>query len=1007
MQKKFIFAALAALSCFTNVFADDSADSFLSDFVSRNWTTADGLPANSVTSILQDKTGYIYFGTYDGLVRFDGVEFATLTRNSNPKYNFITVRTLFKDSNESIWVGSNDEGLVELRKDGRTRTYTSKDGIPNNSVRAICEDHEGNIWVGTAGGIAYIAGKDEEKPEVVVPEGLEEFAESNVLVMRLYCDTEGKIWIATGKENKLITYSANKFSLHGGFKSLENTTVTCVAQDNSGAFWFGVSPHYALKADGEEEEIFDIGHGKQRGTHVEKIYQDRSANIWCALDTGAAIIHDGKISYIDKSNGLCDNKLSDIMEDTEGNLWIATDSGGIDKLSQSKFRTVRLDSPVNALCHDKGRGVEWIACNDGLRCYKNGEFIENETTKLCRNTRIRHVGMTEDGELLISSYEKLGQVVVGKDGATRNFTKADGLESDKTRAAIKSRDGTYFVATTAGLNMIGADGTISSITKKDGIENEYIMCVFEDSLGRIWCGTDGGGVFTVEETGGIYKVADKLTTEDGLSGNIVFKVSEIGGNIWICTGSGMTRIKDGKLFNFNSSNGLGSTEVMQIIPDYTGTAWLTSNRGISSVKTEDLDACADGKIPRVSTRYFGKSDGLLSAGVTSTSCSDADPQGIIWFPLTDGFATYDPSEITSNEYAPIIHIQELTIDNEKREWDGKPVVLAPGVKRFGIKFTGVGFIASEQTQFSTELEGFDTEYTEWTHERSVSYTNLKHGTYRFSVIAKSGNDIISEPVEFSITKKPYIWELAWFYIAIGLFAIGTTIAVSMVRIKEIEKQKLTLKEEVDKKTEEIWGLLLNILPKETAEELRSNPKKTIAERHENVTVLFADIVGFAQMSEELPAEEGVKMLNTIFEKFDTRAKHEGIEKIKTVGDSYMAACGLRKEKDAAERMIRYARGIMHDLEELNEHSETKIAMRIGINTGSLVSGVVGSAKYIYDIWGDTVNIASRMESTGDSMRIHISESTFQATSGIFNYSGPQEVEVKGKGMMKTYYLEHL
>ena len=1004
MARKHILAIALAIAYSAGAFSIGGNDRILSEFVSRNWTTADGLPANSVTSIVQAPSGYLYFGTYGGLVRFDGVEFTTITKNLNPKYDFITARTLFLDSKKNLWIGSNDEGLVEIRNDGSTKRYRTEDGIPNNSIRAICEDKDGGIWIGTAAGIAIIENCGTERERLVVPSGLEEFEEGNILVLQLYCDKSGRVWIATGKENKLITYKDKKFDIYRGISSAEDPAVTFVTQDNSGAFWFGLSPHYAVKSTESGETFFDLGFGQQTGSCIEKIYQDSGNNVWFALDCGIAIYHDGKISYLDKTNGLCDNKIVDIIEDTEGNIWLATDRGGIEKLSLSAFKTVPTGSSVNALCHGTEKGLEWIACNDGLHCYKNNEFVENEITEYCKNVRIRHVGMTKDGELLISTFEKLGQVIVDKDGGIRNFTKEDGLAGDKTRAAFKSSDGKYYIATTTGLSIIEKDGSIRSITKNDGLENDYIMCVFEDSDGRIWCGTDGGGLFTLKCKSDKYEIESKLTTNEGLSGNIVFKISEIGESIWVCTGGGLTRIKNGELFNFNASNGLDTTEVMQIIPDYTGQAWLTSNRGISSVRMEELDECADGRLSRISTRFFGKSDGLISDGTTPTACSSADNLGRIWFALIDGFAIYDPMKKTTAQHAPIIHIQEISIDNEKKEWDGETVYLSPYVKRFGIRFTGVSFVSSEQTQFSTELEGFESEYTDWTRERHVSYTNLKHGKYRFSVIAKSGNDIISEPVEFTIVKKPYIWEISWFWIALGIFTLGSASLVCLTRIKSLEKQKLLLKAEVDKKTEEIWGLLLNILPKETAEEIKRNPRKTIAEKHQNVTVLFTEIVGFTKMSDDLPPEETVNILNAIFTKFDTRATLEGIEKIKTIGDAYMAACGLRKEKDAAERMIRYARGILNDLEEFNENSKTKISIRIGINTGDLVAGVIGKTKYIYDIWGDTVNTASLMESTGTPMRIHISESTFQATNDTFEFTAPVQVETKGNGWMKTYYL---
>ncbi len=196
------------------------------------------------------------------------------------------------------------------------------------------------------------------------------------------------------------------------------------------------------------------------------------------------------------------------------------------------------------------------------------------------------------------------------------------------------------------------------------------------------------------------------------------------------------------------------------------------------------------------------------------------------------------------------------------------------------------------------------------------------------------------------------------------------------------------------------------MPEEIASELTAHPDRTIAKQYPNVTVLFTDIVDFTKMSTDMSAEELVTMLNSMFTMFDERAKKEGIEKIKTIGDAYMAAAGLTEERDndGAKRMLCFAGGLLEDVRTFNETSPVKVRIRIGINSGSLVAGVIGKTKFIYDIWGDTVNVASRMESTGQPMKIHVTESTKEQTSSVFNYSEKSEIEVKGKGMMETYFL---
>ena len=278
-------------------------------------------------------------------------------------------------------------------------------------------------------------------------------------------------------------------------------------------------------------------------------------------------------------------------------------------------------------------------------------------------------------------------------------------------------------------------------------------------------------------------------------------------------------------------------------------------------------------------------------------------------------------------------------------------------------------------------------------------------------------DTLSQKIEFnySCILKPL--TNVFFDIFLGVlsivFIIATTIMLFEGKLIRVEEENKKLETTVKERTRELEAeknrsesLLLNILPKEIAKELTAHPDSTIAKEYHNVTVLFTDIVGFTKISGEMTAEEVVTMLNKMFSMFDERAQREGIEKIKTIGDAYMAATGLtmEKENDGAVRMLRFAKGLLEDVRTFNENSPIKLQIRLGINSGSLVAGVIGKTKFIYDIWGDTVNVASRMESTGLPMKIHVTETTKAQTENLFHYSENTDIDVKGKGMMKTYFL---
>lgn len=988
-----------------------SKDTFLSEYVSRIWTAANGLKGNSVTDIMQDSTGYMYLGTYDGLVRFDGVEFVTFNRNYDEKYNFVSARTIYEDSNGNIWNGSNDEGLFCISPDGHVSSYTTKTGLPNNSIRSITEDKDGKIWVGTASGIVYV----DTNGNIQKPVGFDEIGNNNILVTKLYCDTAGRIWILTPNENSTYIYVNRHFEKFKGFKTFHNSIITSVTQDKNTDFWYGVAPHYAVRVRNGEESVYNIGHGAQSGTSVSCIFEDKKGAMWFSLDTGVTILHDGVYSYFDSKNGLSDDKVSKITQDREGNIWFATDRGGIERLSQSKFKTTTMSTTINAISEDPLRKVVWLAGDDGIYCLEKNTFIENSLTRMCRNIRIRDVDSTQDGTVLVSCYEKLGQIIVKSDNSIKNLTKDDGLPGMKVRVAIKASDGLIYIGTTTGLGIYDeASGAISTITKKDGISNDYIMALYEDSTGEIWCGTDGGGVFTLKDG----KLNRSYSTANGLIGNVIFKIYEVTeGDFWITTGTGISRLNlaSGNITNYNSRNGLGADGVFQAVPDYTGTVWMTSNSGIFCATMDEMDAIASGQTIKINSKFFGQSDGLISGGVTSTSKSMKDSLGRVWFTLIDGFAIYDPLNVTANKTAPLVKIQEYTVDNERHIWRGEKIMLEPDAKRIEIKFTGLSFVSSEQTQFKSRLQGFESNYTLWSRNRSVSYTNLRHGKYRFSVIAANSDGVESQnPQEIEIVKKPYFYETIWFWLAVAAVIIGATYFSIHHKFTRMKKYQIQLEKAVQDRTKDLVAeeektnhLLLNILPADIAEELKDNPNKTIAKKYMRASVLFSDIIDFTKLSDSLSAEEVVSLLNDLTTRFDERAKHEGIEKIKTIGDGYMAATGLEENADdeSVIKLVRFARGILDDVRDFNRSAQIKIQVRIGINTGNLVAGVIGKSKFIYDLWGDTVNVACRMQESGSPKRIHVTESTYLATKDSFSYTKLPDTQIKGKGLMTTYQTE--
>jgi len=211
-------------------------------------------------------------------------------------------------------------------------------------------------------------------------------------------------------------------------------------------------------------------------------------------------------------------------------------------------------------------------------------------------------------------------------------------------------------------------------------------------------------------------------------------------------------------------------------------------------------------------------------------------------------------------------------------------------------------------------------------------------------------------------------------------------------------------EEIHRKNEENERLLLNILPGPIADRLKGG-EETIADYFPEVTVLFADIVGFTAMSEKISPDDLVKLLNHLFSAFDDSAQDLEIEKIKTIGDCYMAVAGLTNETDSSPTaMVKMAFEMQRSVDLMNSELGTSLRIRIGINCGPVIAGVIGKSKFIYDLWGDTVNLASRMESHGVAGHVHVSEPIYEQVKDYFNVEKRGVIDVKGKGEMTTYLI---
>ncbi len=990
--------------------------SFFDNYVYQNWNTFDTLNGTSVTDITQTNDGFINIGTYEGLARFDGTNFTTHKKSQENDLSFISVRAILQDSSGNLWIGSNDEGL-QLITPTYTKTFTTANGLPNNSIRCLAEDKKGNVWVGTAAGVVYLT----QSAHMITPQFEAGTVSKGIIATSLYCDTSGRMWLITANEKGLFVYQNEIFNTIRQLDGFGVYFATAISQDSSGAFWVGLGNDGLIRVENGKLERIRSG-TKLDHFATNSIYTAKNGTIWFGCEKGVIVLNNGKFSEYSGST-LADSKINKIMCDRENNMWFATDRNGIGKLTQGRFRMFKLGVTANSITEDRFGNI-WIGTDNGVRCYNDDRQINNTLTRYTKGLRIRDVCATKSGSVLVSCYTEPGQLLY--DGHTiRQWSMKDGLAGNKVRVAIETKNGDIYAGTTTGLSIIHKNGSIRNFKQINGLENEYIMALYEDTNGIIWIGTDGGGIYLMRDE----KILSHLTSENGLAGNVIFKINQnIDGAFWICTGSGISRCppfnsKSGypnAYENLTSESGLETDSMFQVLVDGTNYLWMISNHGISSTPFDDVLDLVSGKIKKVNVKFYNKNDGLDSDGPTSTAKSLVDRYGRLWITMVDGFAVYDPQKISENHIMPLVQIEKVTVDNKVvldntlYANDPKSIVLKAGTKRVDIRYSGISFDAPERIKFTHRLTNFEDDYCLPTSVRSMTYTNLRPGNHTFYVNSINGDGFYSEQAEVLLfVQKPYIWQLPAFWIILTIAVIGSISLFFYIRQLKIIKENMRLEAMVQERTSELKvekeksdHLLRAILPDQIANELKDNIH-SIGQNFDDVTILFSDIVNFTKTSSGYTAQQIVSALNDLFSLFDIRAQKEGVEKIKTIGDAYMAACGLPGPNEKhTQVMVNFAKGMLEDVETYNKTASIKFSIRIGLNRGPVAAGVIGRTKFIYDVWGDTVNVASRMETAAPQGGIKVTKSIFDKLSddATVKFSEPEECNIKGKGQMTTYNI---
>lgn len=749
-----------------------------------------GLPQNSVQAILQTRDGYLWFTTFDGLVRFDGARFTVFNTGNSSGLKSNRFTTLFEDRDGALWAGTEDAGLARYA-DGVFTSYTTADGLPADRVMQIENDPgaRGQLLVRTSMGVIRWPGKQLLPARAFNDDPLTRFR---------YVDRDGVVWSYGGinlyrNQNGVETVYTTKDGLTGAH-------ITSLFGDREGYLWIGTRDAGVQRLKDGVFKSYTSRDGLP--DWVQTFYEDRAGSLWMGTaNEGLARLnyahddgrHDAapageRVSRYTTAHGLSGNSVKSVYEDSEGSLWVGTAANGLNRLRRQIITAYTRQDGLGAdnvyPIYQDYAGNVWLGTwPRGLTVYRDGKFTNyTKDDGLSAGNLVTALAEDREGRLWVGGH---AGACWFKDGRFNAFPEKLELRGGGITAIYQDRAGGFWFATeAAGLYRFN-NGKLSQLTTRDGLPSDSLRAIVEDRDGNIWVGTYGGLVKFRNDSFSV------LTTKDGLAGNRVRSLYEDGdGVLWVGTyDSGLSRYKDGRLTSFTPRDGLFNGGVFQILEDERANLWLTCNLGIYRVSRRELNDFAEGRTRTITSVPYGKADGMLSVecnGGTQPAGMRAR-DGKLWFPTQAGVALVNPGALTINAAPPPVIIESALVDREAKDLR-RPLRIEPGHTQLEIHYTGLSFIKPDKLRFRYRLAGVDEDWVEAGNRRAAYYSHLPPGTYTFTVVAANSDGVWNaQGRSLQLVVSPPFWRTWWFIALAALSIAGSAALIYTRRVSQLKK----------------------------------------------------------------------------------------------------------------------------------------------------------------------------------------------------------------------------
>lgn len=792
--------------------------------------------------MIQDSKGFMWFGTYDGLNRYDGrqVKIYRKTKSADSLSDG-NIRALYEDSTGLLWIGTKSGGLNYY--DRQTDTFRhfvpekdNPDSISGKSVSCIYEDSKGRLWIGTNSGLnlydraseKFIHFKSTDTPDSI----------SHNEIRALYEDMHGRLWVGTA--NGLNLFQEEKKTFKKYFNNPEDkssicdNTILCFYQNKKDELWVGTKKGIAIHDPASDS--FKI---LFRSLEINDIYEDKAGNLWLGTLEGLGKrnpktdnFEPEKMSFTFFKNNqldpqsLGDNKVTRILEDQSGVLWVGTYADGLSILTpkMQAFGLINRQPwkentlpgmQISAICEDNS-GLVWIGT------YKKGLSIYNPQTGKFKNynkkspepwnlngNRINCIFQDSKGLIWVGT-RKSGVFVIDKDKGIiaryrRDKKNKNSLSQNNIWWIYEGSKGYIWIGTSKkGLNRLDREtGNFKRYNHNaddpSSLGNRRVRNIFEDSNNNFWVCTNSGLNLMDREKGTFKHYKHDPDNPHSISNNRVTPVAEAAdGSLWLGTDEGLNRFDPvaGTFTRFTEKDGLANDGIQGLCIDSTGKIWASTFKGIST-----LDP-ATGKIWN-----FGISDGLQGIEFWINSYNKGQ-SGKIYFGGLKGLNMFDPRNISINSTPPQIVITGLSIMNSPVELgsnisETKELTLSWKDTMFTFDFAALDYQNPRLNKYKYRLEGFSDQWIDASEARAT-FTNFDHGSYLFRVIGSNSDGVWNKTgATIKINITPPFWKAWWFNLLTILLGIILVILFVQLRTRVIKKQREELSKQVEDRTADL------------------------------------------------------------------------------------------------------------------------------------------------------------------------------------------------------------